>query len=262
MSLILRAPLQFNWIGHLDEWPVRDGDWQQKRQQVFERYKEWSRAIARKTYRTSVNKDMELADMEHYASVGLLESIERYKPELGVPFKAYAHKRIRGEILNHLSRFSEYGNQQAQKHQLMQERLSLIQGGYLPDVELQTVSQAASQNASEKASQKASLSAEESLVASIIDLAVGFLLEEPQEAKELVVGGQSYNSVEFAHFHEKTWQYMDCLPEIEKHILLLHYQKHTSFSDISQRLGLSSGRVSQLHKKALSALKQRLSWGL
>ncbi len=228
---------RINWTGHLEIWPNRDVNWEKKRQQLFERYREWSKAIACKMYGRSISKDVELKDMEQYASIGLLEAIERYDPAYGVPFKAFAQKRIRGEVLNNIHRYSESSSQYAYKKHIEEDRLEKLQ------------------------QQDLSASSEEAVISSILELAVGFLLEdETAQNNSLVLAGQSYNSVEFAHLHHRIWQYMECLSDVEQNILILHYRKLISFSDIAVQLGFTVGRVSQLHKQALKTLRNKLSW--
>src|SRR6056297_2365627 len=39
-------------------------------------------------------------DLNQYGIVGLLDSIERYDPTVGVTFKTFAYKRIHGEIVD------------------------------------------------------------------------------------------------------------------------------------------------------------------
>ncbi|UAA37580.1 sigma-70 family RNA polymerase sigma factor [Paraneptunicella aestuarii] len=237
MDFLQNQKMTINWVGHIDVWPARDCDWENSRAQLFERYQEWSKAIARKIYSRSLGKDLELKDMEQYASIGLLEAIERYEPSFGVPFKSFAKKRIRGEVLNHLYRFSESANQYQCKKQILEERLEKLQ---LAD---------------------SSKSPAEAIIDNIVELAVGFLLEhDDAHNSEMVLNGQRYNTVEFAHLHTRIWHYMDCLTDVEREILDMHYQKINSFSDIAMHLNLTVGRVSQLHKQALKKLRHKLSW--
>jgi RNA polymerase sigma factor for flagellar operon FliA len=51
------------------------------------------------------------------------------------------------------------------------------------------------------------------------------------------------------------------LPERESVIIRQHYENGVSFTHIAQLLGLSKGRVSQLHTSAIARLRARIGNG-
>jgi RNA polymerase sigma factor for flagellar operon FliA len=48
------------------------------------------------------------------------------------------------------------------------------------------------------------------------------------------------------------------LPERERSIVTLHYFHYLPFVEIAARLGVSKGRISQLHRRALEMLRESL----
>ncbi len=54
-------------------------------------------------------------DLESAALVGLIDAVDRFQPERGVPFEAYAVLRIRGAILDELRRTDDRGRAQRRR---------------------------------------------------------------------------------------------------------------------------------------------------
>src|SRR5262249_6444822 len=81
----------------------------------------------RSEFRKRPPHGMERADFEHLAFGGLLESIDRYDPLLGVPFDAYARRRIRGAIADGMNHASESASQYAYQRRVERERLWSLQ---------------------------------------------------------------------------------------------------------------------------------------
>ena len=52
---------------------------------------------------------------------------------------------------------------------------------------------------------------------------------------------------------------LEVLPERERDILRYHYLEGISFDEIGILLGVSKGRISQIHKAAIALLRKRLS---
>ena len=51
---------------------------------------------------------------------------------------------------------------------------------------------------------------------------------------------------------------VDTLSEREKLVIQYHYFQQTNFENIADILGVSKGRVSQIHKRALVAVREKL----
>lgn len=77
------------------------------REQIFTRYRVLARAIARRQHGRRPKHGADLGDMEHFAYEGLLQAIDRYDPLRGIPFGAYARRRIVGSIADGSARMSE-----------------------------------------------------------------------------------------------------------------------------------------------------------
>ena len=67
-------------------------------------------------------------DLIGYGFVGLLEAIDRYEPNKGVPFEAYAVKRIQGSILDGLRAMSWLPRNLHRKAKQVEETIDDLRG--------------------------------------------------------------------------------------------------------------------------------------
>ena len=97
------------------------------------------------------------------------------------------------------------------------------------------------------------------------DLAVGIaigLLLEPSSIAEL----EKVPDADPSAYDELAWHQLvtelhgkiDHLPERERQILDYHYRQGIKFQEIARLMGLSKGRISQLHAQALQRLQRAL----
>jgi len=77
------------------------------RASLIERYAPLARNCARRVHVVSAMADAD--DVYSSALLGLIDAVDRFEPDRGVPFEAYASLRIRGAILDELRRVDERG---------------------------------------------------------------------------------------------------------------------------------------------------------
>lgn len=89
----------------------------------------FARIMAGKLYARRHTDEVEFDEYLQLASVGLIESIDRYDPEQGASFRTYASHRIQGAILSGLEALTERASQLALRRRIEQERLQSLQAG-------------------------------------------------------------------------------------------------------------------------------------
>lgn len=236
MEFCYPNPKDFNWTGQTEQWPCREVNWHHSRERLFHRYDQWSKALARQIFSGYYLDYADCSDFEHYASIGLLEAIDRYDPNIGAPFKSYAKKRIKGAILSHIFRYSETSSHAMWKHKNVVERVDSFQS-------------ISSNNADSS----------ELVVDEIVDLALSFLLEK-DTSNEYLLAGERYCSNELDNLHDRAWQFIEHLQDMSQQVLRMHYQQHKSFTEIADKLGLTIGRISQIHREAIKEIRRKLVW--
>jgi RNA polymerase sigma factor for flagellar operon FliA len=99
-----------------------------------------------------------------------------------------------------------------------------------------------------------------------VGLALGFMLEDAglfshdgEGAPEIRSQTTAYDSLAWKDTVEHLHAQLSALPEREQMILRQHYLLGVSFDQIASLLSITKGRVSQLHKAALSRLRQRMA---
>lgn len=216
---------------------VRDGH-ASTRETLFEVHLPYATALAGQLYRNRHHDDVEFKDYLQFACVGLLETIDRFDPARNIDFKTFATQRIKGNVLDGIVRLSDGQEQVALRAQIRRERLESLN-----DV-----------------SGKRTNEVFQSLASLTIGLAIGFILDDtgmvdrPAHASPFNQD-HAYHSLAWSQTRDRVHSAVANLPERERKIVQHHYFHGLTFSQIGDILDLSKGRVSQLHRAALTALR-------
>ena len=207
------------------------------RERLFNRYSLMALKIARKQYGLRPPYGLEISDFEQFAYTGLLEAIDKFDPLRNVPFSAFARYRILGSITDGLASSSEGGAQYSYRRRIETDRLNSLNA----DLD-----------------EKDALEQMSDLVAG---LALGLILENTgvfQSPTGEDPGPNAYETLSWREMQLRLKEEIDSLPSIEKTVIKQHYINGVAFVQIAQLLGLSKGRVSQIHKVAVERLRKRL----
>lgn len=202
---------------------------------------------------TRLPAHVELADLIQVGVFGLIDAIDRYEPELGVRFEAYAAQRIRGAILDELraqdwvprvirgrikelAKARETLEARLQRHATAAELAVELGVGAAEVRGIMNQIQLLSMEAlDEWASMRgAVMSVAETLAQDGCD-PVAIL--ERRETSDLLARG------------------MTRLPERDRVILRLYYTANLTLAQIGRRLGVTESRVSQLRSRAVLRLR-------
>jgi len=209
------------------------------RQQLIKNYVPLSRKIAASLYASRFDDEIEFNDYLQYGHIGLLESINRFDPHRNIMFSTYASYRINGSILNGISKLTEKREQIATQNRLRNERVSSL----------------ADSDSDDKTNNLF-----EYFASTMIGMAISFMLEDTQlvrfsENKSLVT---PYSVSVFDQLKAEVVTAIESLSENEKKIINSHYLEFKSFNAVAVELGITKGRVSQLHKRAIGKLRELL----
>jgi len=200
-------------------------------EELFFRYAPWARSVARDVYRRIQVSQVEWGDYAHNATVGLLEAMSRFDASRGVDFIGYAKARVRGAVFNGLRSFlAEVGRRDVSSR--MADRLDSLDGGYEDDVLGQIIS-------------------------SVTGLGLGFLFDSA--AADGYPSGQDPCATAERHQMERVLEsHLARLPEKERMVLTLHYYQYVPFVEIAALLGVSKGRISQIHRAAVERIRAEM----
>jgi RNA polymerase sigma factor for flagellar operon FliA len=208
------------------------------RERLFELYADFARALAARDARRRAISYADRGDIEQFAFEGLLQAIDRYDPMNGAPFTAYARRRIAGSIADGIATLSEVGAHARHQRRAEQERLRSLA----------------------EPREEAADSAVAALSDVAVGLALGLMLERGlvAQSSEPDPGPTAYESLEWREIQMRLLHEVGRLPEREAAIIRHHYENGLSFARIADLLGLSRGRVSQLHRASLDKLRKRI----
>jgi len=190
-----------------------------------------------------------------------VEAVDRYDPTRGVQFRTFAARRMHGAILNGLERFTEKQQQIAARQRLRAERMQDVK-----ELAAQSAGSGASSGSSASSASSAPGQQEQrQLLAFVAETGIGLALCWLLEGSGMVddaaraVSQPFYRSVELRQLRERLVQAVEGLPAQERAVIRSHYLQELPFDQIAATLQLTRGRISQVHRQALTRLRGLLS---
>ena len=236
------------------------------REQLVAIHLPYARVVAASYYARRTHDEVEFDEYFQLASMGLLESFDRYDPLRGAQFRTFAARRMQGSILNGLARLTEKNQQIAVQSELRRERVRVAKSEALAKIDPSLSLDEDSQLPSKVKNPEQSLF---SFLAEVgIGLALGVMLEGTGMIDaEAFDAGASGVSAEVSYFQQTELQRLRQtlkesvlrLNEQERTVIRYHYLQEIPFDDIGRMLGIKRSRVSQIHQQALRNLRQGLS---
>ena len=219
------------------------------RERLLELHLGYARVVASVYYARRFHDEIEYADYLQYASLGLLEALQRFDPGRGVQFRTFAARRMHGAILNGLERFTEKQQQIAARQRLRAEHIADVKA-------LADESSGAAGAPPQDARQLMAFVSEAG-----IGLALCWLLEGSGmiDSAAETVAQPFYRSTELRQLRERLLRSIDALPEQERKVIRSHYLQEVPFDEIARSLQLTRGRISQVHRRGLLRLRSALA---
>ncbi|QRY35607.1 sigma-70 family RNA polymerase sigma factor (plasmid) [Variovorax sp. PDNC026] len=259
MSEITPELMAAHWV----RW-CKDRD-ESAREQLIFHHLPYARMVAATLYGRRTHNEVEFDDYLQLARIGLLEAIDRFEPGRGAQFKTFAAKRVQGAVLNGLIRLTEKNQQISLSMRLRQERLEAVKEAAAEEAR----SALDSQESDTKAPPRSRSSEElfKYLAEVGIGLALGVLLEDTGMVDAEAFDGTSHTpSPEVSYFRKTEIDQLrsvlrdlvERLSEQQKLVIRHHYLQDVPFDEIATRMGVTRGRVSQLHRQGLLRLRESL----
>lgn len=192
-------------------------------------------------------------DLEGYGMIGLLEAIDRFDPNRGIPFEVFARLRIRGAMYDYLRTLDllprvarrKVHRVQAQSRALMRvlgrtpthDELAQAMG-----VERQTVGRTLA-------------TAQDAVPVSLEEHAADRL--PPALARD--AGGDVISLVEREALDAELWRAIEALSPRHKVVIGLYYCEGLTLYEIGRVLSVTESRASQMRREALEGLRTHLA---
>jgi RNA polymerase sigma factor FliA len=210
------------------------------REKIFEMYVGLARVIARGESRRRPDHGADGGDFEQFAFGALLEAIDRFDPCRGVPFAAFARRRIKGAISDGAARFSEHAA--VHRHNHRRDRLASLLQTRVDSV------------ATSKLQRLADL---------VVCLSIGFMADSVSREIETATAhahfNNNYTSPAWRDLQLSVMEHMLGLDEPAQSVMRRHYVEGMAFTQIAEIMAVSRARVSQIHRSALHLIRQGLN---
>ncbi|MDR2092235.1 MAG: RNA polymerase sigma factor FliA [Azoarcus sp.] len=204
---------------------------------------------------TRLPASVEVEDLVQNGMMGLLEALNRFEEGMGAQFETYAAQRIRGAMLDGL-RDADWAPRSARRDMRRIE------------------------NAIRELEQKNGRPPNETELAAHLDMPLSEYQRMLQEARghQLVyfddftsgegedflerhlgeTGATPLDLLEDADTKTRLVKAIEDLPEREKMVMALYYDKDLNLREIGEVLGVTESRVSQLHSQAVARLRVQM----
>jgi len=190
--------------------------------------------IATFIYYKNIVTDIQYEDCYQFGMVGLLEAIDRYRMDGRAVFSTYATYRIKGAIYSGLAKLTEDRAQYDFKSKIVQSRIDSLRTDHDSDFA--------------------------DIINLTLSLALGYLVNVGYHTDKSAYFSENnpYKNNEMDMLRQELSACVDSLPEKESLVITYHYYNNVSFEEIGDILDLSKGRISQLHKTALTRIQKKL----
>ncbi|MFT3957939.1 MAG: FliA/WhiG family RNA polymerase sigma factor [Desulfovibrio sp.] len=192
-------------------------------------------------------RSIELGELISSGTLGLMEALGKFRPQLGIRFETYAESRIKGAMLDELRRLDWFPRSLRQRVRVLDEAMRKVeheQGRQATEDELQKITGLDMRDV------RQGLEALQNQLWISLDAIQDTLSGEGPE------GGEPFRSTALQELVERVAPLIDRLTPREKLVLSLYYTDELNMRETAEVMGITEGRVSQLHSQALSRLRR------
>ena len=193
-------------------------------------------------------RTVELGELISAGTLGLMEALGKFKPQLGVHFESYAENRIRGAMLDELRRLDWIPRSLRQKVKILEEAIGAFEHDY---GRMPTEEDLQKRTGMELKDIRQGLEALENQSWISLDSIQDNICQEVSDTT-----GEPYFQTAKAELAARLIPVLETLTSKERLVLSLYYADECNMREAGEILGITEGRVSQLHSQALGRLKK------
>ena len=202
-----------------------------------------------------VPSQVEVSELISVGVLGLIDAASRFKPTLGVPFDAFARRRIHGAMLDALRDLDWAPRSVRKMGRTMDGTVARLRHDMGREPEEKEIAGALNVSESEYGKILDQLKTAE--LATIRQSTN----EDGTSSLEVAVdpGEGPYARLEREELRQLLAEAITELPDRERQILALYYQEELTLAEIGEVIGVGESRVSQLRTQAIGRLRSRLA---
>jgi len=206
------------------------------------------------TYSTTLSPE----DLYQAGIFGLLKALERFKPEIGTPFKSYAYKRIHGEVVDTLRKEGMIGRDKYEQIKTLEKTIRELTdiNGYEPSAEEVCAAADITEQEYYALLSTAQVIYTTSLNSKVSDSEGEFVYridtlrdeDQPNPEDDAIKNDLKLNLKSV----------INELPERKKLIMALYFYEELTLADIAKVLDLTEARISQILNQTLVEVRAKL----
>ena len=185
-------------------------------------------------------------DLASAGAVGLITAADAFKPELGIPFGAFARKRILGAFADDM-RAGDWATRSARKR--IKETLSISESLTAALGRTPSVDEIASALGVDHSVAADALADASRTISTLDDVTAEFLVAETALPEEAILEAEQLSYLRAA---------VNALPEKMRHIVTSIYFDDQTVKDVAAELGTTHSAVSQTRAEAIRLLRDGL----
>ena len=223
-----------------DDFPLSD------KERIVRHYAPKIRFLALRL-KVKLPRNVELSELISAGTLGLLEALGKFRPQMGIRFETYSENRIRGAMLDELRRLGWFPRSLRQRVRKLDEVMRRFEHekGRPPTAE--EIQECTGLPARE---------VHQGLEALQNQLCVSLDTIQDSLAGEADTEGEPFRKAAKIEMVERVASLIDALTPREKLVLSLYYTDELNMRETAAVMGITEGRVSQLHSQALSRLRR------
>lgn len=203
---------------------------------------------------------VEMTDLIGVGVLGLIDAASRYRPSMGVPFDAFARRRVQGAMLDALRDLDWAPRSLRRMRRDVDTTLARLRHELGRDPSEVEIARALSMTSEQYAKALEQLRTLEAGAVRQLDATA----EDGTPLLELCIDADEgpHAQLERAELRRYLATALLALPERERQILALYYEEELTMAEIGEVIGVCESRVSQLRSLALSRLRASLKEAL
>lgn len=196
-------------------------------------------------------RTVQLSDLISAGTLGLMESFGKFKPQMGIKFATYAENRIRGAMLDELRRLDWFPRSLRRRVRTLDEAIHRLerQNGASPTEE--ALAAATGMDIKEVREGLEALHGQFCLSLEMI--------QETFSPLESAYKEETFSNVANNELLNRIAELVEQLTPREKLVLSLYYVEDLNMRETAEVMGITEGRVSQLHSQALTRLRKEFT---
>jgi len=224
---------------------------QPDRQEIVRHYSPKIKLLAMRL-KAKLPPSVEMGELLSAGALGLMEALGRFKPELGIKFETFAESRIKGAMLDELRKLDWFSRGQRHRVRVVDDAIRRLESASDEVATVEKITEATGLTSKEVSQAMEAMQNQ-------LCLSLDAITENLTSFKRQQIDNEPYKSAALKEIVDKLALLIDELTPREQLVLSLYYVEELNMRETSEVMGITEGRVSQLHSQALGKLRGKFN---